>query len=102
MKKFSNDGKTGMGRILSEKTFKAILNHHPFLLVAVPRSLQFLKSMGYKTFHPYINEADEVKRLCELSPNQLQEFLTATKEIVKYNFQILKSKKGPWLIPLIN
>ena len=117
MKKFSNDGKTGMGRILSEKTFKAILNHHPFLLVAVPRSLQFLKSMGYKTFHPYINEdydnemddskrilmiADEVKRLCELSPNQLQEFVTATKEIVKYNFQILKSKKGPWLIPLIN
>lgn len=117
MKKFSNDGKTGMGRILSEKTFKAILNHHPFLLVAVPRSLQFLKSMGYKTFHPYINEdydneaddskrilmiADEVKRLCELSPEQLQEFLLATKEIVNYNFQVLKSKKGPWLIPLIN
>jgi hypothetical protein len=117
MKKFSNDGKTGMGRILSEKTFKAILNHHPFLLVAVPRSLQFLKSMGYKTFHPYINEeydnetddstrllmiADETKRLCELSSEQLQEFLLATKEIVNYNFQVLKSKKGPWLIPLIN
>lgn len=117
MKKFSNDGKTGMGRILSEKTFKAILNHHPFLLVAVPRSLQFLKSMGYKTFHPYINEdydnelddskrllmiADEAKRLCELNTEQLQEFLLATREIVNYNFNVLKSKKGPWLIPLIN
>lgn len=98
---------TDTGRILSEKIFKPILNKHPFILASNYQSLALLKSLGYKSFHPYIDEsydeirddklrlitiAKEVKRLAELSGSALEEFLINCKEIVEYNFQILRTK----------
>jgi hypothetical protein len=60
--------------------------------------------LGYKTFSPWIDESydlelndtkrmlkviAEIKRLCELSPDMLSEFLTKVKPICDYNQQIL-------------
>ena len=42
---------------LTEKTFKPIISLHPFILVSIPGSLAALKELGYKTFHPWINES---------------------------------------------
>jgi hypothetical protein len=113
-KGYSDEGHTGGGRILSEKTFKAIINQHPFILVAMPRSLEELHDLGYKTFSPWINESydqeeddvkrtlmimEEVKKLCNLQPNELKEFLNFAKEIVVYNYNLLVSK-NKWTYPL--
>ena len=80
---------------------------HPFILVTIPNSLDVLKEIGYKSFSPWINESydceqddhkrmlmivQEIERLCNLSNNELNDFLIATKEICKYNYDVLNSK----------
>lgn len=101
-------GETGAGRLVSEKTFKPIAQRHPFILVGIPNSLDLLRELGYKTFHPWIDEsynselndakriimvADEIERLCNLAPPQLTEFLDGVREICDYNYTNLMSKK---------
>lgn len=53
---------------LTEKTFKAIALEMPFVLVAPAHSLEYLRSYGFRTFEPYIDESydlieDPVKRI---------------------------------------
>lgn len=96
-----------VGRFLSEKTFKPISYFHPFILISVPNSLQSLRELGYKTFHPYIDESydlekddvgrmkmivSEVKRLSNLSKNEIIDFIYDTRNIVEHNFNNLMSK----------
>ncbi len=104
-RKFSAAGKTGFpGRLLSEKIFKAIINRHPFVLAGVPKSLIALRSLGYRTFSPYINEdydlemddatrmlmiGREVNRLVKLSPTELSEFIAFSREVVEHNVNVL-------------
>jgi len=95
-------------RFITEKTFKAIFMKHPFILVSIPKSLEVLRELGYKTFSPWINESydleeddntrmlmlvDEIERLTNLSSQELEEFLIAMKEICLYNYNILRDKK---------
>lgn len=92
----------------SEKIFKAIAYGHPFVLVTYPNSLQYLKKLGYKTFDGLIDErydlevndakrlimiVDEIKRLCELSQEELTHFLIEAKKICDHNFEVLRAKK---------
>lgn len=53
----------------TEKTFIPILLNKPFLMVSSYKTLECLRGMGYKTFHPIINEEyddepDNFKRMC--------------------------------------
>ena len=95
------------GRYLTEKTFKAIACEHPFILVACPNILSALHELGYKTFSPYIDESydqeyndgkrllkiiAEINRLCNLSSEELSEFLDKCKEITNHNLNVLKNK----------
>ena len=97
------------GRALSEKTFKPILFKHPFMLISLPRSLQLLRDLGYKTFSECIDEsydteqddskrvymvAKEAERLCNLSTSELKDFLKIGREITNYNFEVLKNKQN--------
>lgn len=94
----------GFGRHLTEKIFKTIANKHPALLVSPPHSLIKLRELGYKTFSPWIDESydlelndsrrmlkiiAEIKRLCDLTPVELSEFLTNVKSICEYNQKVL-------------
>jgi hypothetical protein len=100
-------GYSGCGRLLSEKTFKAIAYQHPFILVGIPNSLDLLRRIGYKTFSPWIDESydtetdvarrlvmvvDEIKRLSELPPDQLTEFLNGVRAVCQYNYEVLMNK----------
>ena len=95
-------------RFITEKTFKALVMNHPFILVSIHKSLEVLKELGYKTFSPWINESydqemddnkrmmmivDEIERLCNLSQYDLEKFLVATKEICSYNYNVIRNKK---------
>lgn len=99
------------GRFLSEKTFKPIAMKHPFIICSVPGMLEKLKYLGYKTFSPWIDESydqeqddnlrllkivKEIKRLCDLKPEELEVFLFETRKIVEYNFDILMNKNKFW------
>jgi len=99
----------GEGVFVSEKIFKPILKKHPFISVARPHTLKELKRIGYKTFHPYIDESydsiendadrlmaivNEIERLCNLNDEQLVEYLVALREITEYNYRVLQNKRG--------
>lgn len=94
------------GRFVSEKTFKCIAMKHPFIVLGPYKMLEFLKSRGYQTFSPYIDESydniendderflavcKEVKRLSELPEDQLIQFTEFAKPIVEYNEQFMRS-----------
>jgi hypothetical protein len=89
---------------ITEKTFKPIISLHPFLLVSIPGSLSALKELGYKTFHPWINESydleqddalrlkkivDEVERLSNLNDYEVIEFIKNVKPIVIHNYIVI-------------
>jgi len=38
---------------ITEKTFKAIANKHPFIMSSVPDTLAYLRNLGFKTFEEY-------------------------------------------------
>ena len=47
---------TGDYPFLSEKTYRPLMNLQPFIYIGNHHSLKKLHKMGFKTFHPYINE----------------------------------------------
>ena len=81
--------------------------HHPFVLATAPNSLQYLKQLGYNTFHPYIDESydeivddgdrmiaivNEVKRLCEMSKEEYKVWRLAVSKICEKNRNVMKRK----------
>lgn len=105
---FYNDPMFETGRFLSEKTFKPVAMKHPFIVTSVPNILDKIREIGYKTFHPYIDEsydtetndqerllkiANETKRLSLLTPDELTEFLNNVRPIVEHNYNLLMTKQ---------
>lgn len=90
----------GESPFISEKTYRPIANLQPFLYVGNYNSLKNLHDMGFKTFHPCINEAydlekdpetrmlmieQELKKLNDLTIEQLHELYYNVKDILVYN-----------------
>lgn len=86
---------------LTEKTFKPIFSKRPFILVAAPGNLAYLKKYGFQTFDRWIdesydNETDnqlrlekivgEVDKLCSLSPADLKQMHHEMREVLEFNF----------------
>jgi hypothetical protein len=87
---------------LTEKIFKPIVAHRPFLLVGAPGNLAYLKNYGFCTFDRWIDESydseqdpdqrlikivDELDKLCKLSESELMQMYNEMQEILEYNFQ---------------
>jgi len=102
---FYSDENSGL--FFSEKTFKSIANFHPFIIVGQTGSLKKLKTLGYKTFHPFINEnydlekddsqrmlliVNEINRLSNLTGTELEKFLDHCLSVVNHNYMILMNK----------
>jgi hypothetical protein len=86
---------------LTEKIFKPIAMKQPFMLLAAPGNLAYLKSYGFKTFEGIIDESYDliqdpdqrteavVKQLawyCALTAEEKQQVIEAIAPIVEYNF----------------
>jgi hypothetical protein len=86
---------------LTEKIFKPIVMKQPFMLLAAPGNLAYLKQYGFKTFEGIIDESYDliqdsddrvdavVKQLvwyCTLSAKEKQRVIEAIAPIVEYNF----------------
>lgn len=86
---------------LTEKIFKPIVSKRPFILVAAPGNLAYLKKYGFQTFDRWIDEtyddetdnqlrlekiAAEVEKLCSLSPANLKQMHHEMREVLEFNF----------------
>jgi hypothetical protein len=86
---------------LTEKIFKPIVMKQPFMLLAAPGNLEYLRSYGFKTFDGIIDESYDhiqdpdlrieavVKQLdwyCRLSPDEKRQIMIKIEPIVEYNF----------------
>jgi hypothetical protein len=90
----------------TEKTYKFIQAKFPFILAGINGSLEMLRKMGYKTFHPYIDETydtiqddelrlkaimDEVERLSNLSDEEMVKWQENILPILEHNYNVLAS-----------
>lgn len=88
----------------SEKIWKPMMNLHPFLLIGDANSLATLRSLGFQTFHPHIDETydgildhekrlemvlDELERLSRINEPQRRHWLMGMKDILIHNFEEL-------------
>jgi hypothetical protein len=86
---------------LTEKIFKPIVSKQPFMLLAAPGNLAYLKSYGFKTFDSVIDESYDliqdndlrtqtvVKQLhwyCNLTPGEKTDIIQQLEPIIDYNF----------------
>lgn len=92
------------GVFFTEKTARPLMLKHPFVLTASVNSLRMLRSYGFQTFHPFIDESydleedddrrldmivAETERLCRFTDDQWIEFQTNVKPIVEHNYRNL-------------
>jgi hypothetical protein len=86
---------------LTEKIFKPIVSKQPFMLLAAPGNLAYLKSYGFKTFDTVIDESYDtiqdndlrteavVRQLhwyCNLTPDEKTDIIQQLAPIIDYNF----------------
>jgi hypothetical protein len=87
---------------LTDKTVKAFIMRHPFIVNASPYFLRRLRSIGYRTFHPYIDESydiiendedrisavfKEISRLCDKTDSEWLEWQQSVADILEHNFK---------------
>lgn len=96
---------------ISEKTFKPIACQHPFIILGSKGVLKNLQDIGYKTFHPYIDESydslptyermeaivKELQRLQAFSTAEWLEFYQNVEGILKYNYRHFKNRSKSYV-----
>lgn len=90
---------------ISEKTLDAIAVKMPFILVAPPRSLEYTRRLGFKTFSEYWDESYDLeenhsKRMAKIfdvidylnskSINELRDMYNSMSKIIAYNYKKAK------------
>lgn len=98
--KYGTDLKEFASGYLSEKIWKPIGHFQPFILLAPAKSLEYIKSLGFKTFSPFIDESyddelidsirlekviHEVAKFHHKTKEQKDKFLNDVKDICIYN-----------------
>jgi len=93
--------------LTSEKIIKCMMMGHPFLAVSTPGHLESIRQLGYKTFHPVIDESydliqddharmqavlTEIDRLNRYTEAEWLEFAAAIRDTVRYNQLVFKEK----------
>ena len=87
---------------LSEKTFKPIVCHHPFIILGSKGSLKELRKLGYKTFDGWIDESydeldtwerfeaiiEAIKKIDAIEDKL--EWYKSMEPIIKHNYETLK------------
>ena len=92
---------------LTEKTFRQIALRMPLILVSRPGILEAMRSRGYQTFHPHIDETydtienddermmaiiTEMMRLSKFTDQQWDEWHKEVDKITEFNYNVLNSK----------
>lgn len=91
---------------ITEKTINAINNYHPFILVAPPHTLKYLKKLGFKTFDKFWDESYDLEenhekrlikifQLIDTIDNKPISYLTTMHKLMKpiliHNYNIIRN-----------
>jgi hypothetical protein len=86
---------------LTEKIFKPIVSKQPFMLLAAPGNLAYLKSYGFKTFDSVIDESydtiqdndlrtnavvEQLRWYCNLTPDEKTDIIRQLEPVIQHNF----------------
>lgn len=97
----------------TEKTYKAIACNRPFIVISTPEFLKEFRQMGYKTFHPYINEiydtlenqddrmkaiVDEINRISKLPQDEYTSLIAECEKIAEHNMRVLKQAQEDFIL----
>jgi hypothetical protein len=98
---------------LTEKTLRPIACGHPFMILNGPGALETIRSYGFKTFQPYINESydkeqsptkrmdmvlREMRRINNSSEKYQKYIWDGCAEIAAYNKQLFFDDKFMWRV----
>jgi hypothetical protein len=90
----------GEYRAFTEKIFKPLVNFQPFVFAAFTGALQELRNMGFKTFHPFIDETydtvndsnirldmiyREIEKLCSMTKKEIHNWYWNMEDILLHN-----------------
>lgn len=102
---------------LTEKTYKAFYHGVPFLLISSAHSLEHLKNLGFKTFNKWLDESydkekkiksrlkmifGEIKRINNLSIDELIKIKKEMKETLEYNKNMYLSQMNSEFLKFFN
>ena len=91
----------------SEKVYQAIKHRKPFIVVAPPHTLRYIKECGFETFNHYWDESydsetkhedrlskvfDVIDYINSKSLDELKEMYKSMQDIVNYNYNLLITK----------
>jgi hypothetical protein len=86
---------------LTEKIFKPIVSKQPFMLLAAPGNLAYLRNYGFKTFDGIIDESydtitnsdlrieavvNQLQWYCNLTPDEKTDIIKQLEPIIEHNF----------------
>ena len=85
--------------MLTEKTWRNVANKKPFVVIGQKHTLKKFHSLGYKSFHPWINESydnkddsvrfyfafTEIQKLIKMSDDKFNKFLVDVSSIHEHN-----------------
>lgn len=95
---------------ITEKTVRAFLRFQIFIIVGCPFTLRYLRSIGFQTFSPYIDESydemtdpvqrmtailREIDKLCSLSLDELHQLYCELWPRILYNFNHYTTNMRP-------
>lgn len=101
------DGVSMPSHFLTEKTWRHIGLKMPVIIIGRPGLLGAMRDLGYKTYHPYINEeyddipddqdrmeaiVQEIKRMSTFTEEQWAEWHDNVDEITEHNYNTLKER----------
>jgi hypothetical protein len=96
----------GVSSFISEKTWRPVNNLQPFIMVSSPNMLKKLHELGFKTFHPFIDESydsefdhktrmsmiyAQIEKLNTMPLQELHDWYYSIVDILLYNQLHLKS-----------
>jgi hypothetical protein len=96
------------GHVFTEKNLKPIITKTPFLIVSSKGYLDYLKSLGFQTFHTLIDESydkqDKIEDRVRLLVDQLEDiikngsksFYQASRDILEHNYSRSCEISGMW------
>jgi hypothetical protein len=95
------------GICITEKIFRPMCYHHPFIVLARPKFLETIRSLGYQTFNGIFDESydleeddatrmlmivNEIERLCRMPIEELESLISKCRPICEHNYKVLLSK----------
>tara|TARA_B100000029_G_scaffold59959_1_gene53922 strand:+ start:9531 stop:10841 length:1311 start_codon:yes stop_codon:yes gene_type:complete len=91
---------------VTDKVFHAVLQYQPFIVLSCYRFLKHLKTYGFKTFHPFIDESydeieddgerikaifEEILKIKEKPLDEIHEWYISIKDILAHNRKLFLS-----------